>query len=246
MGCAPIHVRRAGIEPSGSSTTSKRPLTASTRLLLIKLPRSRGRPSAAAIAVDRRPGRASHGLDCLARSPLSSCSFRGGTWISRRAILNRDVQLPAENEEFRRARLLLRVLPGRDFLPSIVSCYLSLAEKLTARRRINNVTTFSATISKAALHKKSLICEKALDVFVESNGAMAGKPVAFGDAPWPAAVGGGIAPKIIEKLKDGTFMRNFAAKGRFNALLMGMPVHVILDDKTALYGAARQALQAGA
>jgi glucokinase len=58
-------------------------------------------------------------------------------------------------------------------------------------------------------------------------------------------VGGGIAPKIIEKLKDGAFLETYIAKGRFQSLLAAMPVHVILDDKTALYGAALKALETG-
>jgi glucokinase len=56
-------------------------------------------------------------------------------------------------------------------------------------------------------------------------------------------VGGGIAPKLIEKLKDGTFMRAFVDKGRMSALVGNIPVRVVLDDKTALYGAARCALE---
>jgi glucokinase len=55
-------------------------------------------------------------------------------------------------------------------------------------------------------------------------------------------VGGGIAPKIMEKMTDGTFMRHYADKGRMSGLVMSIPVRVILDDKAALYGAARRAL----
>jgi glucokinase len=36
-------------------------------------------------------------------------------------------------------------------------------------------------------------------------------------------------------------MRAFADKGRMSALASTFPVRVILDDKTALYGAARRA-----
>ncbi len=56
-------------------------------------------------------------------------------------------------------------------------------------------------------------------------------------------LGGGIAPKLIEKLKDGTFMKAFTDKGRMSALVENIPVRVILDDKTALYGAARCAVE---
>jgi glucokinase len=54
-------------------------------------------------------------------------------------------------------------------------------------------------------------------------------------------VGGGIAPKIIEKLRDGTFLRAFTDKGRLSSVLEAIPVRVILNPKTALYGAARRA-----
>lgn len=104
----------------------------------------------------------------------------------------------------------------------------------------------SAAISKAALAQKSELAVKALDVFVRIYGAMAGNLALLTIATGGCYIGGGIAPKIIEKLKDGAFLDAFRAKGRFVSLLSDMPVHVILDDNTALYGAARKALQGGA
>lgn len=59
-------------------------------------------------------------------------------------------------------------------------------------------------------------------------------------------VGGGIASKIIEKLKDGTFMKAFTAKVRLSSLLEAIPVRVILNDKTAPLGAARVAARQAA
>ena len=55
-------------------------------------------------------------------------------------------------------------------------------------------------------------------------------------------VGGGIAPKILEKMKDGTFIKAFTDKGRMKALLEATPVSVIINDKCALLGAARYAV----
>jgi glucokinase len=57
-------------------------------------------------------------------------------------------------------------------------------------------------------------------------------------------LGGGIAPKILPKLSDGTFVRAFADKGRFSSLLEDIPVRVILSEKAALLGAARYAAAA--
>ena len=54
-------------------------------------------------------------------------------------------------------------------------------------------------------------------------------------------VGGGIAPRILEKLKDGTFMKAFTDKGRMSQILVNMPVRVILESRAALLGAAAYA-----
>jgi glucokinase len=50
-------------------------------------------------------------------------------------------------------------------------------------------------------------------------------------------VGGGIAPKIAAKLRDGTFMRALTDKGRYSDLLKAIPVQVVLNDRAALRGA---------
>ncbi len=97
-------------------------------------------------------------------------------------------------------------------------------------------------VSNAALAKKSELAVKALDVFASVYGAMAGNLALMMIATEGLYVGGGIAPKIIEKLKDGTFMAAFKNKGRLSTFNAKVPVHVILDDKTALYGAAHSAL----
>jgi glucokinase len=52
------------------------------------------------------------------------------------------------------------------------------------------------------------------------------------------ATGGGIAPKIVNKIKDGTFMRAFLDKGRYQDFLSAVPVQVILNSQSALQGAA--------
>ena len=100
----------------------------------------------------------------------------------------------------------------------------------------------SAAISRAALAGKSELAGTTLQMFAEIYGAMAGNLALMLKSTGGLYVGGGIAPKIMEKLKDGTFMRHYGDKGRMSGLAMSIPVRVILDDKTALYGAARYAL----
>ncbi|HWS86975.1 MAG TPA: glucokinase [Pyrinomonadaceae bacterium] len=103
----------------------------------------------------------------------------------------------------------------------------------------------TAAISRAALAGRSELAVLTLEIFVEVYGAMAGNLALLLKSVGGLYVGGGIAPKIMPKLTDGTFMRNYGDKGRMSGLVMSIPVRVILDDKTALYGAARAALMGG-
>lgn len=96
-------------------------------------------------------------------------------------------------------------------------------------------------ITQAALAGTSSLCEQTLDLFVGAYGAEAGNLALKLMATGGLYIGGGIAPKIIKKLMEPTFRAAFAAKGRLQALLQDIPVRVILNDRTALLGAARYA-----
>ncbi len=99
----------------------------------------------------------------------------------------------------------------------------------------------NAVITELAMKAKSEICEKTTDMFVSAYGAEAGNLALKMLAVGGLYVGGGIAPRILEKLKDGTFMKAFTDKGRLSQLLINTPVHVILESRTALIGAAAYA-----
>jgi glucokinase len=101
----------------------------------------------------------------------------------------------------------------------------------------------AATISKNAMNGKSEICTEALKMFVTIYGSEAGNLAMKVMAVGGVYLGGGIAPKIIKKLQEPLFMQSFTNKGRMKALLQAIPVKVILNDKTALLGAADLALQ---
>jgi glucokinase len=96
----------------------------------------------------------------------------------------------------------------------------------------------SAVISKAALANEAEICVKALEFFVSMYGAEAGNLALRAKSVRGLYVGGGIAPKILDQLKDGTFMRAFVDKGRYTELLSAIPVQVVLNEQAALRGAA--------
>jgi glucokinase len=98
-------------------------------------------------------------------------------------------------------------------------------------------------IAAAALGHRCRACDAALDLFCDLYGAAAGNLALTCLARGGVYLGGGIAPKILDRLRDGTFLDAFAAKGRFNGLLKTLPVRVILNQQTALFGAAREAEQ---
>ena len=99
----------------------------------------------------------------------------------------------------------------------------------------------NAVVTELALAAKSEICEKALEMFVSAYGAEAGNLALKVLSVGGVYVGGGIAPRILEKLKDGAFMKSFTDKGRLSQLLVNMPVRIILESRAALLGAAAYA-----
>lgn len=96
----------------------------------------------------------------------------------------------------------------------------------------------SAAVSEAALQRKDQVCEETLHLFVTLYGAEAGNLALKLLATGGVYVAGGIGPKIVAKLQDGTFLEAFAAKGRYESFLRELPVHVVLNERTALLGAA--------
>ena len=100
-----------------------------------------------------------------------------------------------------------------------------------------------AVITENALAGKSALCTQALDLFASLYGAEAGNMALKVMATGGVYLGGGIAPKILAKLKEPVFMNAFTAKGRMKPLLQTIPVRVILNTKVALLGAARYALR---
>ena len=97
----------------------------------------------------------------------------------------------------------------------------------------------SAVITRAALAGECPLCGQVLDLFVSLYGAEAGNVALRTLATGGVYLGGGIAPKIIERLKGPGFMLAFSTKGRLSPLLEEIPVRVILNDRTALLGAGR-------
>jgi len=88
------------------------------------------------------------------------------------------------------------------------------------------------------------VCVATLDLWTEAYGAAAGNLALQALALGGVYVAGGIAPKILAKLKDGTFFRAFCDKTKLSPVLARIPVYVVLNENAPVWGAAYQALAA--
>jgi len=97
----------------------------------------------------------------------------------------------------------------------------------------------SAAISMAASNGSDPLARRSMDLFCKLYGAQAGNLGLTGLASGGIYVAGGVAPRIIDMLKNGLFMQGFMNKeDRMQDLLAAMPVRVIINAKVGLMGAA--------
>ena len=113
-----------------------------------------------------------------------------------------------------------------------------LAEKI-------KVGDAAAEIAEAGLKGDAEIAKQALELFASIYGAEAGNLALKSMAVNGVYLGGGIAPKLLTKLKDGTFMKAFTSKGRYKRLMSQIPVQVVVNQHTGLLGAAATAARLG-
>jgi glucokinase len=97
-------------------------------------------------------------------------------------------------------------------------------------------------ITQNAMARTCPVCVEALDVWTDAFGSEAGnlalRVLAYGGV----YLAGGIALKILPKLKDGSFARSFSAKAPLTSVLARIPIFVILNEDAPLLGAAYEAL----
>jgi glucokinase len=88
-------------------------------------------------------------------------------------------------------------------------------------------------------------CELAaatLGLFVAILGAESGNLALKVFSTGGIYLGGGIPPRILAALQKPEFLEALCSKGRFRQLLANMPVHVIMNSKAGLLGAAAYGL----
>ncbi len=101
----------------------------------------------------------------------------------------------------------------------------------------------AAVVTGHALAGDDPLCVQALDLFVGAYGAEAGNLARTVFATGGVYLAGGIAPRIVAKLRQGTFLRAFRNKGRLADLMARIPVHVIVSPDVGLLGAANAAAE---
>jgi glucokinase len=110
------------------------------------------------------------------------------------------------------------------------------------RDQLNAAHDPSPLISQFALEGKAAICDQTLSIFVSIFGAETGNCALRYMTTGGIFIGGIIAGRIVNKMKDPVFMQSFLDKGRMETLLRDMPVKIILNDDCGLIGAARYTL----
>ncbi len=107
---------------------------------------------------------------------------------------------------------------------------------------LNNIfqqEDFTKTLITCALKKQELICEKTLDLFTSICAAKIADIALEHLTLGGIYIGGGIAPAILPKLQNKTFLDNFLDKPeKFSELLTPIPIKVLLNQDIGMLGAA--------
>jgi glucokinase len=114
------------------------------------------------------------------------------------------------------------------------------AENNRVSEKLARTVDQTPIIIEAALDPVSpcRLCRETIDLFVSILGAEAGNLALKVMATGGIYLGGGIPIRLANILDSGPFMEAFLHKGRFSHLMERIPVHVILNPKVALIGAA--------
>ena len=100
-----------------------------------------------------------------------------------------------------------------------------------------------AAIAAAARAGRDPNASQAVALFVRLYGTVAGE-LALVTLPFGGVyLAGGIAPKLVDELRQGPFLAAFHDKGRMQPLTAAMPVDIVMDTEVGLKGAALAALR---
>lgn len=136
-----------------------------------------------------------------------------------------------------------RVVSG----PALVTLYRFLVHKGLVPERSDTHTRMasedpSAVIGERALAGDDPACVRTVEFFLGLYGAEAGNLALKVLPKGGLYVAGGVAPRLLPKLREGGFLQAFRDKGRMSSLLEATRVSVVLNPRVGLIGALHAAL----
>jgi glucokinase len=118
------------------------------------------------------------------------------------------------------------------------------AEPEWLARELAEAPDRNAAISRRALAGQAEICAHALDRWLAILGTEAGNLALRVLARGGIYLAGGVVAGLVDRLRAGPFTEAFLAKPPLEELAAAVPVRVVLEERTALLGAARLAARA--
>ncbi len=94
------------------------------------------------------------------------------------------------------------------------------------------------TITQQGLSGECPVCAATLDLWVEIYGSEAGNLALHAVARGGIYIAGGIAVKVLPKLRTGRFAAAVKNKEKLGDFLAQIPIHVVLNEECPLMGAA--------
>jgi glucokinase len=200
-----------------------------------------------------RPGRKGHAAVIAAGTGLGEAilCWQGQRYVPMASEGGHVDFAPRTDQEIELLRYLRARVGGRVSIERVLSgpgfydlyCFLRdsghAREPQTLAERLHGVDP-DPIITRLGLTGEDPLCVATLELFSTLYGVEAGN-LALKCLPTRVFVGGGIAPKILPVLQNGSFLRGFTDKGRFSELMKTMEVSVALNPAAPLIGAAHYA-----
>lgn len=143
----------------------------------------------------------------------------------------------------RRQRVSYESLIAGPGIPNLYDFYnehLGVEETPRVRRLLEAAEDRTPVIFDNAFGQDaSPLCRRVVDLFLDILGAEAGNLALKLYARGGIYIGGGIVPRIADRVSFDGFLVNFLAKGKMVKLMKTIPVHLIRKKDAALIGAAR-------
>ena len=171
------------------------------------------------------------GVAGLVWSPAGWVAVPGeGGHVTLGAVDERELQLVERLRAGREHLSVERALSG----PGLSDLYQAVA----AAQGHGEEALTPAEVETRALGGQDPLAVEALDLFVTWLGRFAGDVALVLGARGGVYLGGGIAPKLVQRLGQGDLREAFEHKGRMQAFLAPVPIYVILAEYPALTGDA--------